>query len=150
MRARKALMTMLWRVQQAQMVIAIIFWSLTLTGVFYPYMREWAFNRLLGPENVGLGMLILFLLVFGLVILFGYLYDRAALWREQITVTQERNPFSYGGKMTPVQIIIYRAIIDPTPENVKVAKAMMDSNARQPGTIDAYARICLELALEET
>jgi len=110
---KKSIMTTLWRVQQAQMVISIIFWSLTLTGIFYPYIRAKALNNVIGPERVFLGMALIFLSVVALVLAFGYMYDRLKFWREQITVAQERNPFSYGARVTPIQIILWTALLNP-------------------------------------
>ena len=135
-------MTTLWRVQQAQMVISIIFWSLTLTGIFYPYIRARALNDLIGPERVFLGMALIFLVVVALVLAFGYLYDQLKLWREQITVAQERNPFSYGGKVTPVQNILMRALLNPQDEEAyHDAMQLLDHNLEDSKASEAYHQI---------
>lgn len=118
-----SIMTVLWRVQQAQMVISIVFWSLTLTGIFYPYIRERSLNDLIGPENVFLGMFLIFILVISIIITFGYIYDRMRFWHEQLTVQSERNPFAYGSKLTPIQIVLFKAILDPS-DDLAVSRAI--------------------------
>lgn len=139
---KKSIMTTLWRVQQAQMVISIIFWSLTLTGIFYPYIRVRALNDLIGPESVFLGMALIFLGVVSLVLAFGYLYDRLKFWIPQITVAQERNPYSYGGKVTPVQVILWKALLNPQDEEAyHDAMRLLDHNLKDPKASEAYHQI---------
>ena len=111
-----------WRVQQAQAVISIVFWSLTLTGIFYPYFRDKFNNWGLGQENVFIGMTVLFLLVVAGIMLFGFLYDKFAFWKEQQFVMVERNPYT-SWKLNPVQtmwvemwIETARSLPDKTPE----------------------------------
>ena len=143
---KKSIMTTLWRVQQAQMVISIIFWSLTLTGIFYPYIRARALNDLIGPERVFLGMASIFLVVVALVVAFGYLYDRMKFWREQITVAQERNPFSYGGKVTPVQVILWKALLNPQDEEAyHDAMRLLNHNLEDPKASEAYSQIISQI-----
>ena len=126
-------MIMLWRVQQAQMIISIVFWSLTLTGIFYPYIRARILNDWIGSENVFLGMALIFSVVIFIVIIFGYLYDRLAFWREQITVAQERNPFSYGSRVTPVQFVLFNAILNPDDEDAqRKARALLTHQLKDP------------------
>jgi hypothetical protein len=98
---KKVFMKYLWRVQQAQMVISMVFWSMTLTGIFYPYFRERFNNWGIGQENVLLGMLVLFLLVITGIIIFGVIYDRLKFWKEQQFVIVERNPYT-SWKLNPV------------------------------------------------
>jgi hypothetical protein len=129
---KKTIMTMLWRVQQAQMMISILFWSLTLTGIFYPYIRVRILNDLVGPSHVFLGMAMIFLFVVGLIVLFGYLYDRLKFWKEQVMVAQERNPFSYGTKMTPIQITLFKAILSGDGPERERAIRLIEDNERDP------------------
>ena len=102
------------------MVISIIFWSLTLTGIFYPYIRARILNDLIGANNVFLGMALIFFIVISIVLAFGYLYDKLKFWKEQITVAQERNPFSYGSKITPIQYILFYAVLNPNDDEAVV------------------------------
>ena len=132
MEIKKKIMTLLWRVQQAQMVISIVFWSLTLTGIFYPYISERALDDLVGPENVALGMVLIFLVVVSLIFLFGYTYDRLKIWKEQVTVIQERNPFSFGTRLTPIQITLFKAAISDDPVAKAMALALIRMNEQEP------------------
>lgn len=129
---KKKIMTVLWRVQQAQMVISIVFWSLTLTGIFYPYISERVLDDLVGPENVALGMLVIFLGVVGMIVLFGYIYDRLKFWKEQIIVIQERNPFGFGTRLTPIQIVLFKAAISDDPIAKAMALALIRMNEHEP------------------
>lgn len=138
---KKKIMTVLWRVQQAQMVISIVFWSLTLTGIFYPYIRARFLNDLMGPENVGLGMIVIFLGVFGTILLFGYVYDRMKFWMEQWTVQAERNPYAFGQKVNPVQIVLWKALLSDEPGVRARAIKMIEWNERDP----EVARILKEI-----
>lgn len=146
MTLKKSVMTVLWRVQQAQMVISIVFWSLTLTGVFYPYIRARFLNDLIGPEYVFLGMLLIFIVVIGGIILFGLLYDRLKFWREQTLVAQERNPFAYGGMILPVHLILWNAVLHPDDEAAQeLARQMIYRNLSDPRVRKAYDKIQEEL-----
>lgn len=125
-------MLTLWRVQQAQMFISIVFWSLTLTGIFYPYIRVKIFDDLLGPENVFIGMAMIFLSVIALVLIFGYIYDRMKFWKEQITVNRERNPYAYGTKMDPITWILWKAVLNPDDKESRwAALELLDHNIAQ-------------------
>lgn len=146
MQIKKRVMTALWRVQQAQMIISIVFWSLTLTGVFYPYVRERFFNSILGPERVAIGMLIMFLGVITCIVLFGLMYDRLKFWREQTMVVQERNPFAYGPRMMPNHIILWWALLNPDNETAQEeAHDLIMHNLKQPEVWSAYIDIMREV-----
>jgi hypothetical protein len=106
---KKFLMTFIWRIQQSQMLIGVLFWSLTLTGVFYQYFSP-IFEDILGisQENVLVGMTVLFFLVLGSVVLIGFAYDRIfKIWREYWVVAVERNPYSRV-LLTPQQILLWK------------------------------------------
>jgi hypothetical protein len=106
---KKGLMTFIWRIQQSQMLISIIFWSLTLTGIFYQYFAP-LFDRYLGisQRDVFIGMLVLFLLVLFAVALLGFAYDRVfRLWQESSVVNVERNPYSRFLLM-PKEILLWK------------------------------------------
>jgi hypothetical protein len=106
---KKTLMTYIWRIQQSQMIISIVFWSLTLTGVFYQYFAP-LFDVYLGvpQENVFLGMLLLLFIVLTSVIVIGFAYDRVfKLWQESSVVSVERNPYSRL-LMMPKEILLWK------------------------------------------
>ncbi len=119
---KKVLMKNFWRVQQAQMVISVAFWSLTLTGIFYPYFRVKFDNWGLGQEQVFFGMALLFAVVLAAIMVFGYLYDKFKFWKEQQMVIVERNPYT-SWKLNPIQTLwaemwveTAKALPDKTPE----------------------------------
>ena len=129
---KKSIMTTLWRVQQAQMVISIVFWSLTLTGIFYPYIRARVLNDLVGPEYVFLGMALIFIFVVAMIVTFGYVYDRMKFWKEQVTVNLERNPFQYGTKLTPIQITLFKALLSDDEYEKERAIRLIEDNEQDP------------------
>jgi hypothetical protein len=87
---KKKLMELMWRMQQSQAIIGVLMWSLTLTGIFYPYLRD-KFG--LASSNVLLPMMALFLIILAGVVLIGIIFDRFAFWKEQNIVLAERNPY---------------------------------------------------------
>lgn len=106
---KKGLMTFIWRIQQSQMLISILFWSLTLTGIFYQYFAP-LFDQYFGvsQEDVFVGMLLLLLMVLIGVALLGFAYDRVfRLWQESSVVNVERNPYSRFLLM-PKEILLWK------------------------------------------
>ena len=71
-------------------------------------------------------------LVIVLIILFGFAYDKFKFWNEQIIVMAERNPYSYSGKMTPKETIIWSVLAEPTEENRGRLKALIATNLMDP------------------
>ena len=69
---KKKVMKTFWRVQQAQMVISVVFWSMTLTGIFYPMIVEKLKDYPWWGENTFFGLMVFFLLVLGGIFLFGF------------------------------------------------------------------------------
>ena len=134
--AKKFLMTVVWRITQAGPILSIFFWSTTLAGIFWPILGQrnppgplWSFVT--GVLGVGedratlVGILLLFLLFAGFILLVGFLYDRVfKLWREQMDVIYERNPYAedtlYRKEMTayeqyylPLAKAVYKVSPDP-------------------------------------
>lgn len=146
MSIKRSIMTTLWRVQQAQMFISIIFWSLTLAGIFYPYISARFLNEIVGDENVFIGMLLIFLAVIILVVSFGYAYDKLKIWKEQMTVAQERNPYTYGSKVTPIQALLFYAVLNPDNKRAQdLARALLDCQLSDPNFISALKNIIMEI-----
>lgn len=78
------------------MLISILFWSLTLTGIFYQYFAP-LFEDYLGiPQtNVFGGMSLLLTIVLVCIVSIGIVYDKVfRLWHESMVVAVERNPYS--------------------------------------------------------
>lgn len=93
---KKVFMIHFWRIQQCQTIISVLFWSATLAGVFYPYLSPWFIRfGLFKSDQVGIGLAFLFLLVLGIISLFGYIYDTTLkLWIEMNVVTTERDIYA--------------------------------------------------------
>jgi len=94
---KKTFMRQYWRIQQSQTLISMGFWITTLTLLMWPYV-SWRFES--GTEMLavpmtywGLGAIALSVLF--VVLIIGWVYDVfLGLWREHLTVVQERNPFT--------------------------------------------------------
>jgi len=137
-------MKALWRAQQSQMVISIIFWSLTLTGIFYDKVAKKFNNFGLPQSNVFGGMAIMFSFVVIMILLFGYLFDRFQFWKEQFVVQIERNPYASKGRMHPNQVIYWSAVVDLLPddsEKKKDLQAIIDYNLSIPEVEEEVDRI---------
>ena len=131
-RLKKFMMRNVWRIQQSQAIISIVFWSLTLTGVFYDKVALRFNNFGLQESNVTGGIIVMFLMVICSILLFGMVYDRLRFLNEQIIVFNERNPYSYSGRMTPKEIIMWSCIANPTTESRQLLKAMIENNLADP------------------
>ena len=104
--AKKFLMTLVWRITQTGPILSIFFWGTALAGIFWPILGQrdppgpmWWFVRDVlgvGEDRATLvGILLLFLAFVTLILSFGFVYDRVfKLWREQMDVIVERNPYA--------------------------------------------------------
>ena len=94
---KKWAMRQYWRIQQSQAMISLGFWTATITLLVWPYV-SWRFHSdeaLLFIPMTYVGLISIAVLVLGIVLIAGFLYDVTfGLWRDHITVNQERNPFS--------------------------------------------------------
>ena len=94
---KKWAMRQYWRIQQSQAMISLGFWTATITLLVWPYV-SWRFNSdetLLFIPMTYVGLISIAVLVLGIVLIAGFSYDVTfGLWRDHITVNQERNPFS--------------------------------------------------------
>ncbi len=138
-RFKKFVMKALWRAQQSQMVISIVFWSLTLTGIFYDKVAERFNNFGLPRSNVFGGMAAMFTMVVILILLSGYLYDKFRFWEEQNIVVIERNPYASKGRMHPNQVVYWSAVAELLPEDSERKKdleAIIDYNLGIPEVRD--------------
>ena len=115
-RFKKFIMKTMWRVQQSQMVISVVFWSLTLTGIFYDKVSERFDNFGLPRANVFGGMAVMFTMVVLLIVTFGFCFDKFQFWKEQQVVIIERNPFASKGRMHPNQTVYWSAVAELLPE----------------------------------
>tara|TARA_B100000029_G_scaffold338672_1_gene330898 strand:- start:8687 stop:9271 length:585 start_codon:yes stop_codon:yes gene_type:complete len=106
---KKWFMRQYWRIQQSQTLISMGFWTSTLTLLIWPYV-SWRFeanSTMLGLNMtywglIGIGASVLFT-----VLLIGRVYDATlGLWREHLTVVQERNPFTTYKLNAPFGILL--------------------------------------------
>jgi len=94
---KKTFMRQYWRIQQSQTLVSMGFWITTLTLLMWPYV-SWRFESetemLAIPMTYwGLGAIAFSVLL--IVLIIGWVYDVfLGLWREHLTVVQERNPFT--------------------------------------------------------
>ena len=116
-----------WRIQQSQTLISMVFWTSTLTLLIWPYVR-WRIDpteSLLGLPTtywglggIGIGVLLAVLAI-------GWAYDVSlGLWREHLTIVQERNPFTtykinvpFGMILAQTNAILRR--MDPEDEEIQ-------------------------------
>jgi hypothetical protein len=94
---KKWFMRQYWRIQQSQTLISMGFWTATLTLLIWPYVR-WRplfSGTFLGIATTYWGLFAIGASVLLTVLLIGRFYDATlGLWREHLTVVQERNPFT--------------------------------------------------------
>ncbi|MAR61645.1 MAG: hypothetical protein CMB68_05630 [Euryarchaeota archaeon] len=94
---KKWFMRQYWRIQQSQTLISMGFWTATLTLLIWPYV-SWRFeagSTMLGFKMTYWGLIGIGTSVLLTVLLIGRVYDATlGLWREHLTVVQERNPFT--------------------------------------------------------
>ena len=93
---KKVFMMHLWRIQQIQAIITALFWSATIAGVFFQYLQPWLVSwGIIQKGQVGLGLLVLFLIVLTFISIFGYLYDVfLKMWIQMNVVTVERDIYA--------------------------------------------------------
>ena len=94
---KKTFMRQYWRIQQSQTLISMGFCITTLTLLMWPYV-SWRFesdNEMLTIPMTYWGLGGIALSVLFVVLIIGWVYDVfLGLWREHLTVVQERNPFT--------------------------------------------------------
>ena len=106
---KKWFMRQYWRIQQSQTLISMGFWTSTLTLLIWPYV-SWRFeanSTMLGLKTTYWGLIAIGASVLIVVLLIGRLYDATlGLWREHLTVVQERKPFTTYKLNAPFGILL--------------------------------------------
>ena len=140
---KKWAMRQYWRIQQSQAMISLGFWTATITLLVWPYV-SWRFNSdqtLLSIPMTYIGLISIAALVLGIVLIVGFSYDVTfGLWRDHITVNQERNPFTtyklnptWGIVIAQTNEILRRVV--PEDEEIqrycKFVDRMLDWNSRE-------------------
>ena len=134
-------MLQMWRIQQVAQILTIAMLAVTLTLTIYPYLR-WRDEPFFGTPYIG-GIVIL-LAISAIVWGFAFIWDmRLRMWREQMTVVAEKNPFTKE-KMTPKEIMIYRLLWLPLLER------FADENPRIGASADALRRWLNRTMKEDT
>lgn len=127
---KKWLMLQMWRVQQVAQILTIVMLAVTLTLQVYSYM-QWRGTLFATPY---VGGLIILLVLAAAIWAFAIVWDlRLKMWREQMTVAVEKNPFTKE-KMTPKELMIYRIIWLP------ILEQFADENPRMRASADALRR----------
>ncbi len=127
---KKGLMMQIWRIQQVQAIVGLLFWSLTLAGVYYiSYFHDHLVNLgILGEGDVALGTALLFAAIIIGFLVFGLIYDRVfKLWREQTDVLIERNPYTRE-KLTPKEVIQWRRSFVPIMKELAKKDSQMEKD----------------------
>ena len=106
---KKAVMRQYWRIQQSQTLISMGFWCTTLTLLVWPLV-SWRFEEMKSIGGISptyLGLLGIGSTVLLIVLAIGWFYDVSfGLWREHLTVVQERNPFTTYKLNAPLGMIL--------------------------------------------
>ena len=103
------LMVQVWRVQQIGGILSLVLMAIA-DAVLITNAVVWRVG------NYYLTVVLLLILLGSIIFLFGWFWDRKAkMWREQMTVTVERNPYA-SLKFMPKEIIGYRTIYIPLME----------------------------------
>ena len=112
---KKWLMLQMWRIQQVAQILTIALLAVNLTLTIYSYM-EWREGTLFGTPYIGGTLILLSLAV--VIWLFAIIWDiRLKMWREQMTVVAEKNPFAKE-KMTPKEITMIHILWAPMLERM--------------------------------
>src|SRR5213594_1894530 len=117
---KRFVMTQLWRIQQSYTLLSLLLWGIVISLTAYPVIAPlWLpFLQDRGipastPGVIALTLLLLFLAIYGVLFLFGVVYDKyLRLWREQLDVAVDRNPYARE-KLSPKEILMWRYIYLP-------------------------------------
>ena len=112
---KKWFMLQMWRVQQIAQILTLVMLAITNALLVYSFM-EWREGSFFSTPYVGVPFL---LLAIGVTIwIVAFFWDmRLKMWREQMTVAAEKNPFTKE-KLTPKEIMIYGTIWLPLMERL--------------------------------
>ena len=90
---KKNFILYLWRMQESQTIIAVLFYSLSLTGIYLD-KAVWYFEEYLSISSITTITLILACFTFLFILFLGYIYDRVFnLWKHKNVVMMKKNIF---------------------------------------------------------
>jgi len=129
--AKRFFMTQLWRIQQSYTLLSLVLWGIVIALTAFPFVGSFLQHQFgfdpAAPGFVAATLILLFLAVFAGLFSFGVVYDKyLRLWREQLDVMVEKNPYARE-KLSPKEILMWRYIYIP----VMRAKGRDDSHARK-------------------
>lgn len=83
----------LWKTEESKRLTAIVFWLLTLSGIYAPFITKELAD--LGVVGVSGWILIPLLMVIGFIaiVLFGHLIAKTKLWQDDWRARIQKNPF---------------------------------------------------------
>lgn len=118
---KKFIMKNIWRFSQAGQFLSLFFWSIALTGIVWPIIKENMLNFLnpISIERANLiGLSLLFIGMLSLIFILGFIYDKTKMWKEQTIISVERNPFA-NERLSPKEFImleIYISLLHTIPQ----------------------------------
>jgi hypothetical protein len=116
---KRAFIMLLWRLQQSQMIIGVVVWSIILSVTAYPYGAPLLAAVGIPYNQVALGFLVVLALVSAVILGIGFAYDRVfRLWRETAIFTIERNPY-YREKMYAKEVLMFEHLYLPILEDAE-------------------------------
>ena len=126
---KKWFMTQVWRFQQVAAILTLMMMALTVSLNIYSYMKWREGEGLLANTYIGVSMVLITAIVAMWIV--AYLWDKKAqMWREQMVVSAERNPFM-NERLCAKDIVYITEVYIPTLE--MVAKTNPDKRS----TLDA-------------
>ena len=112
---KKWLMLQMWRIQQISQILSLVMIAATDALLVYDYMK-WREGSIFSTPYIGVPILLL--VIIAIIWAVSIVWDiRLKMWREQMTVVFEKNPFTKE-KMTPKEIVIYSTLWLPIMEKM--------------------------------
>jgi uncharacterized membrane protein len=123
---KKWFMLQVWRVQQVAQIITLVLLMFTTAGLLYDYMDPYQTGPL---EQAWIGVPMIILMLGLIVWMVAIIWDmRFRMWREQMTVLTERNPYAKE-KMNAKEVALYRYFWLPMAESLSKADPKMKDSA---------------------
>ena len=119
-------MVQVWRLQQVAQILTLFLLALNLSLQIYGYI-QWRGNFF---GTVYSGTLTILLILTAAIWSFAIVWDiRMKMWREQMTVTTERNPY-LKEKMAAKEVVLYRLLWLPLVDKLGEGDSSMKVNAK--------------------
>ena len=127
---KKWFMLQMWRVQQVAQILVLAMMAITDALLVYDYTDGLAMGGEPITPHRELGVLLVLMIIGCAIWLFAIIWDlRLKMWKEQMTVLAEKNPFAKE-KLTPKEVLIFSTLWLPLLERLgKDDKEMRNSAA---------------------